>query len=76
MLHHTTVACAVVARSGSTRWMGMIGRLLLAYHYCKGESELRAPTTVQVVVAAARCLLLVVVGGCRASFQLYFVIFI
>jgi len=54
----------------------MIGRLLLAYHYCKGESELRAPTTVQVVVAAARCLLLVVVGGCRASFQLSFVILI
>ena len=63
MLHHTTVACAVVARSGSTRWMGMIGRLLLAYHYCKGESGHGAPSTAQVVAAAAaRCLLLLLVA--------------
>ena len=36
MLHHTTVACTVVACSGSTRWMGMMGRLLLA-HIIVGE---------------------------------------
>ena len=53
----------VVARSGSTRWMGMIGRLLLAYHYCKEERGHGAPSTAQVVVAAAaRCLLLLLVA--------------
>ena len=40
--------------------VGMIGRLLLAYHYCKGESGHGAPSTAAqvVVAAAARCLLL------------------